>query len=152
VPLWLEGRCLPLGSTARFWPFLDLLRQYLGWRPEDHEPVRARRLVAALQALVERGALAPDRVEEMGPLLGHLLSLLFGTDWDQRLQHAGPEQIRHQSLRALQELFAALAQREPLVLVLEDLHWADPHSLDLISLLMETLAQVPLLLVCVYRP
>ena len=46
----------------------------------------------------------------------------------------------------------ALARRQPLVLVLEDLHWADPLSLDLISLLMETVSEAPLLLLCVYRP
>ena len=45
-----------------------------------------------------------------------------------------------------------MAQRQPLVLVLEDLHWADPLSLDLAAYLMETLADMPLLLLCVYRP
>jgi predicted ATPase len=52
----------------------------------------------------------------------------------------------------LRDLFETLARREPLLLVLEDLHWADDLSLDLICLLMDSLAAVPLMLVCVYRP
>jgi predicted ATPase/DNA-binding SARP family transcriptional activator len=151
-PLWLEGRCQELGMSARYWPFLDILRQYLGWGPEDGEAARARSLVAALEAVAARGELSSERVEEIGPVLGHLLSLRFGNDWDRRLDTAGPEQLRYQSLVALQEFFVALARQQPLVLVLEDLHWADGLSLDLISLLIEALPPAPLCLLCVYRP
>ena len=52
----------------------------------------------------------------------------------------------------MRDFLVALARRRPLVLVLEDLHWADSLSLDLISLLMEALPLAPLLLLCVYRP
>jgi DNA-binding SARP family transcriptional activator/class 3 adenylate cyclase len=151
-PLWLEGRCIELSMTTGYSLFLDLLREYFAWRPEEPESKRVARLVVALRELVERGDLAAERAEEMGPLLGNLLSLRSGTDWDVRLKNASPEQIRHQTLLALQELFVALARRQPVVLLLEDLHWADPLSLDLISLLMEALPHAPLLLLCVYRP
>jgi DNA-binding SARP family transcriptional activator len=152
LPLWLEGRCLELNMTTAYSPFLDLLVQYFGWGPDEPEGGRVARLVAALRRLVDRGDLAAERAVEMGPLLGNLFSLRSGTDWDLLLKNASPEQIRHQALLALQEFFVALARRQPLVLVLEDLHWADPRSLDLISLLMEALLHAPLLLLCVYRP
>jgi class 3 adenylate cyclase/tetratricopeptide (TPR) repeat protein len=157
-PLWLEGRCLELGMTASYWLFIDLFRDYFaitrsaGTRPEEDERARAGRLVTCLQEFAAQGLLTEERVEEMGPLLGNLLSLRFGTDWDDRLKNAGPEQIRHQTFLALRDFFATLARRQPVVLVLEDLHWADSLSLDVISLLMETLTLVPLLLLCVYRP
>jgi hypothetical protein len=76
----------------------------------------------------------------------------FGNDWDGRLKFAGPEQIRHQTLMTLRALFVALTHQHPLVLVLEDLHWADSLSLDLITLLMTEVTAHPLLLLCVYRP
>ena len=88
----------------------------------------------------------------MGPLFGTLLSVTFADEWDSRLSHAGPEQIRYQTLQAVQDLLIAVARRRPLVLVLEDLHWADDLSIDLISLLMDRLAEAPMLLICVYRP
>src|SRR5262249_1753522 len=74
------------------------------------------------------------------------------TEWDDRLGHARPEQVRHQTLEAARDFFVALAQKRPLGLVLEDLHWADALSLDLISLLLESLPQAPLAMLCVYRP
>jgi DNA-binding SARP family transcriptional activator/class 3 adenylate cyclase len=152
IPFWLEGRCLELNMTTGYSLFLDLLREYFSWRPEEPERERVARLVAALRELVDRGDLAAERAEEMGPLLGNLFSLRSGTDWDLRLKNASPEQIRHQTLLALQEFLVALARRQPVVLILEDLHWADPLSLDLISLVMEALPQARLLLLCVYRP
>jgi adenylate cyclase len=151
-PLWLEGRCLELGMTASYWLFIDLFRDYFAWGPEEDEQARGERLAACLREFVAQGLLTGERVEEMGPLLGNLLSLRFGTDWDDRLKNASPEQIRHQTFLALRDFFATLARRQPVILVLEDLHWADSLSLDVISLLMETLTRDPLLLFCVYRP
>jgi class 3 adenylate cyclase/tetratricopeptide (TPR) repeat protein len=149
---WLEGRCFELGMSASYWPFLEILRDFFGWGQEDDDASRAQRLTSALGALVAEGGLAEARFDEMVPLLGHLLSVRFGNEWDQRLRRAGPEQIRHQTFMALRDFFLALARRQPLLLVLEDLHWADTLSLDLISLLMETVTLVPILLLCVYRP
>jgi len=48
----------------------------------------------------------------------------FGDDWDERLRMGDPGQIRHRTFAALRAFFAALAGRQPAVLVLEDLHWA----------------------------
>jgi adenylate cyclase len=151
APFWLEGRCLELGMTASYWLFVDLFRDYFA-RRGDNERGHAERLAAALQEFVAQGDLTDERGEEMGPLLGNLLSLRFGNDWDERLKHASPEQIRHQTFLAVHDFFVALARRHPVVLVLEDLHWADSLSIDLISLLMEALRLAPLLLLCVYRP
>ncbi|NIV38739.1 MAG: AAA family ATPase, partial [Anaerolineae bacterium] len=150
--LWLEGRCLEMNQSTSYWPFVDIFHAYFAWGPEDEEPSRAERLVVTLQKMVARGDLSAEQLEELGPLLGHLLSLRFGNDWDERLKNASPEQIRHQTFMAARDFFVALARPGPLILVLEDLHWADSLSLDLISLLMETLASASLLLLCVYRP
>ncbi|MGI8916515.1 MAG: ATP-binding protein, partial [Chloroflexota bacterium] len=152
APMWLEGRCLDLGASVGYWPFIDLLRSHFGFTAEDDERGRGERLAAVLRQLVEQGDLSPARLEEVAPLLGNLLSVRFGDAWDEQLQHADPEQVKHRTFLAIRDLLTALAKRRPLVLVLEDLHWADSLSLDLIPLLMETLTQTPLLLVCTYRP
>jgi tetratricopeptide (TPR) repeat protein len=152
LPLWLEGRCLDVGMAVSYWPFLDLLRAHFAFLPEDDDRARGARVSAAVDALVGRGDLPLGRAEEMLPLLGHLLGARFGSDLDERLAHASPEQIKHQTFLILVDLLVALARPQPLILVLEDLHWADSLSLDLVSLLMESLRLAPLLLVCVYRP
>ncbi|MFN8495835.1 MAG: tetratricopeptide repeat protein [Caldilineaceae bacterium] len=88
----------------------------------------------------------------MGPLLGQLLAVRFGTSWDERLQYVDPNQLHQRTFAAMQTLIGALARVQPLVLVFEDLHWADALSVDLITALLEKLATLPLLLLCVYRP
>jgi predicted ATPase len=152
MPLWLEGRCLELGTPTGYAPVIDMLRDYLAWRPEEGPRRRRESIAYALRRLVERGDLAQERAQAMGPLLGRLLSLRWGDEWDDRLDAEGPEQVRHRTFVALYDFCMALAKRRPLVLVFEDLHWADTLSLDLLSLLMEGLSLRPLLLLCVYRP
>jgi class 3 adenylate cyclase/tetratricopeptide (TPR) repeat protein len=150
--VWLEGRCLEFASGVSYWPFLDALREYLGWRLEDDEPIRAARLVAMLEELVDGGALSQARSKEMLPFLAQLLSLTSLGDQHRWVSRLSPEQLKHQTFLALVDVVGALAHRHPLVLVLEDLHWADSHSLDVISLLMDALRHSALLLICVYRP
>jgi len=152
TPLWLEGRCLDVGITVSYWPFLDLLRAWFGWTVDEDERARAERVSKSLTALAQRGCLAAERIDEIGPLLGKLLSIRFGGAWDERLVGAGPEETKQQTFLAVRDLVVALARQAPLVLVLEDLHWADNLSLDLLALMMETLTLAPILLVCVYRP
>jgi predicted ATPase len=152
VPLWLEGRCLDLGLAVSYGPFLDVLRTHFALSPEEDERARGNRIAASVRTLVEKSDLTPASAEEMLPVLGHLLSARFGDDRDERLRDAGPEQIKHQSSLALRDLVLALAQRHPVVLILEDLHWADSLSLDLIALLLDSLPHAALFLVCAYRP
>jgi class 3 adenylate cyclase/tetratricopeptide (TPR) repeat protein len=152
LPLWLEGRCLDVGMAVSYWPFLDLLRAHFAFTPEDDDRARGARISSSVEVLVGRGDLPAARAEEMLPLLGHLLGARFGSELDEHLKTASPEQIKHQTFLTLVDLFVALARPQPLILVLEDLHWADSLSLDLVSLLMESLRLAPLLLVCVYRP
>ena len=175
-PLWIEGRCLSTGESIGYGAFIDILKSYFqfdGSRSRQDfgdsrifansattsgpsattsdpsatdENAMAEKIVAAVKALL------PQQADDILPLFGNLLSVKFGNELDERLKFASPEQIKHQTFMALRDFFRALAQRQPLILVLEDLHWADSMSLDLIVLLMEMLSQAPLMLICVYRP
>ncbi|MFC1716824.1 AAA family ATPase, partial [Candidatus Poribacteria bacterium] len=142
----LEGRCVSIGQPISYWPFLDILRAYFALGEEDDEPTRARKVTESITQLMPQGA------DETLPLLGNLLSIKYGNELDDRLKFAEPGQIRHQTLMRLRDLFETLARQQPLLLILEDLHWADDLSLDLISLLMDSLANTSLMLLCVYRP
>jgi len=151
VPLWLEGRCLELDTAPSYAPFLDILRTYLAWGARETERRRRERIAFVLQDLVASGELTAARAEEMGALLARLFALRWSEEWTQRLERTEADQVQQDTFLAIRDLITALACRQPVVLVLEDLHWADDLSLDLISLLMEDLAHSPLLLVCAYR-
>jgi DNA-binding SARP family transcriptional activator/class 3 adenylate cyclase/tetratricopeptide (TPR) repeat protein len=127
----LRGRCLDYGEGITFWPIIEILQEAAAIQPPDSPPaVRAK-----LAALVEG--------EEHAERLAEQLVGLFGL-----AQPATPED----ELRwALRRLFAALAGRHPLVLVLDDLHWAEPTLLDVIEDLVELARDVPLLVCCIAR-
>jgi predicted ATPase len=148
---WYWGRCRELGGTEAYAPFLEILRGYFGLSAPGSEQARAQRLAGRLGELAVGQAWPAGQLEEIGSLLGNLLCIRFGSSWDERLRTLGPRQVQQRTFQALSGLFSAIGRERPTVLVLEDLHWADSLSLDLVALLMETLANLPLLLACVYR-
>ncbi len=143
---WLEGRCLSIGQSVGFWPFIDVMKTHLGISSEDSEQDLAGKLVQHLTALFGQEA------EGIIPYVGQMLSMKLNERYRQRIRYAAPEQVRRQTLLRMRDLFVALARRQPLILVLEDLHWADDLSLDLLYVLMDELVAAPMLLLCVYRP
>jgi class 3 adenylate cyclase/tetratricopeptide (TPR) repeat protein len=144
--LWLEGRCLEIGQPVSFWPVIDLLRTYLGVAGDDPDEQVGGRLIQLLDDLF-----GPD-ADGIIPYVGHMLSIALEDRYQERLRYAAPEQIRRQTLLRLRDLFVALARRRPLVLILEDLHWADEPSLEMLWVLLDELTSAPVLLVCAYRP
>jgi len=143
---YLEGRCVSIGQPISYWPFLDILRTYFNLGEGDDPATITDKVIEGTERIF------PDSSDEALPFIGNLLSVRFGNELDDRLKFATPEQIRHQTLMRLRDLFRKLADKQPLLLILEDLHWADDLSLDLVSLLMDELAHTPLMLLCVYRP
>lgn len=150
--LWLEGRCLEMTQGAGYAPFVDLLRTYWGWRPEASDATRAGSIRTVLDELCEDHALHPEQMREIGALLGRLLGLRFENDWDRLLDLVDSHEVQRRTAAALSQFFVALSRRQPLILVIEDLHWANTRSLDLIHLLLERLPDAALLLLCIYRP
>ena len=55
APLWLEGRCLELGTAASYAPFSDILRQYFAWSAQDDDRQRGQRILSSLREMAERG-------------------------------------------------------------------------------------------------
>jgi len=141
----LEGRCVSIGESIGYWMFVDMLRAYLEFSENDSPEALREKIVERMQSLF------PQRWEEIVPYIGNLLSVK-SEEWDDRNRHLPPEQLKHQTFLTLRDLFMTLAQQKPLLIILEDLHWADNLSLDLLTLLMDTLSLAPLMLLCVYRP
>lgn len=150
--LWLEGRCLEMTTPISYWPFQQALQGYFGWQTNDDETTQASSIRVGLEKLVAAQLLNEEAGAEIGAVLGKLASLRFGNAWDARLENATPAECHQRMMTALRTLLTALTQFQPLVLTLEDLHWSDDASLDLLSELLSTVEGTPLLLLCVYRP
>jgi predicted ATPase len=146
--LWLEGRCLEPDVSVSYWPFLDMFKEYFTRSgQEEQQSIRF-----TLQQLAGMGFLARERIEGMALLFDRLLSLIPEEGTSSLPDSWSPEAVRQQTFLAIRDFLLALSQVQPLVIVFEDLHWADGLSFDLLTFLLDTLPQGRLLLICVYRP
>jgi ABC-type oligopeptide transport system substrate-binding subunit/class 3 adenylate cyclase len=143
--LWLEGRCVSYGESMPYWPFRDLLRAWLGVLADEPE-LRVR---VALRRMVDR--LFGARSAELAPYLSALLGLTLEPDAAKRLAELSPEALQYRTFEVVRELIARLTQDGPVAVVLEDLHWADATSLQLLEPLFADTEATALLLVLTSR-
>jgi class 3 adenylate cyclase len=129
---WRQGHCPPFGEDITYWALAGIVKGHAGIRDTDDVPA----VKAKLDAILPSGR---DR-EWFRQRLGALLGL------------AAPEASREENFTAWMRLFEDLAAREPLVLVFEDLHWADEALLAFLEYLTTHIAAVPLLVVGTARP
>jgi class 3 adenylate cyclase/tetratricopeptide (TPR) repeat protein len=118
----LSGRCLPYGEGITYWPLVEILRE-LG---SDSQVVQYLEGEPDAQRIVNRVFAAVGMADD----------------------EVSPEE----AFWAVRKLFEALAREQPLVIVLDDLHWAEPTFLDLVEHLAEWSREAPLLLLCLARP
>ena len=113
---------------------------------------RARAPRAARAAADARRACSATRLLEVYPYLGAMLGLSLEPEARERLAELSPEALQYRTFAVIRELLARLAQDGPVFVVLEDLHWADPTTLQLLERLLEDTETSALLLVLSTRP
>jgi class 3 adenylate cyclase len=136
---WRQGRSLPYGEGVSFWALAEIVKAQAGMLESDSETEAAAKLDEAVAKVV------PDagEVEWMALRLRSLVGL-------QAEDPANPSQS--ESFSAWRRFLEALADERPLVLVFEDLHWADDGLLDFIDQLVEWARSAPILVLCTARP
>jgi DNA-binding SARP family transcriptional activator/class 3 adenylate cyclase/energy-coupling factor transporter ATP-binding protein EcfA2 len=136
---WRQGRCLPYGDGIAFWALGEVIKAEAGILESDDPQAAAAKLAAAVAAAVEEPSEQGWFATRLAPLVG-----LGG--------QSGGAAERSEAFTAWRSFLEALAVRRPLVLVVEDLHWADEALLAFLEHLLEWASPVPLLLVCTARP
>ncbi|MDR7531744.1 MAG: tetratricopeptide repeat protein [Armatimonadota bacterium] len=137
APLCLRGRSLALAGRIGYHALLDILRAQAGWHDTDPpETVRARLAHWLREAIGDA-----DEVLDG-------LWLTFGSGNG----HDDPGRTRQQLFDAWRQLLARLARRRPVIVVFEDMHWADEGLLDLVPSIVADVRNAALCLVCVARP
>jgi len=137
---WRQGRCLAYGDGVTLWALGEIVKAQAGIVEQDtQDEVRAK-----LQRAVENAL--PDAADA-GWVETHLLALLG---------LAGETQLggdrRNEAFAAWRRFLEGLAEQRPMVVVFEDLHWADESLLDFVDELVEWVTDVPLLVVGTARP
>lgn len=143
---WLEGHNLSIGREMSYWVFQVILRQYCGIAEEDTEAAARQKLRTRMESLFR------DEVDDILPYLARLISIESETEQEQRTKYLDAEAMRGQLYRAMRRFVEKLAERCPLALVFEDLHWADESSVALLEHLMPMTRRHAFLICGVSRP
>jgi class 3 adenylate cyclase/tetratricopeptide (TPR) repeat protein len=137
---WRQGRSLPYGEGISFWALAEIAKAQAGILETDTGDQARQKLHETVGILLE-GTAEADWVE------GHLRPLVgLGGDPEVR------DDRRSEAFAAWRLFFEKLAESRPLVLVFEDLHWADEGLLDFVDHLVDWASGVPILVVCTARP
>ena len=135
--------CSPFHKNTAFYPAIDHLERALRFGKEDDAAAKLDKLEAVLDEL---GLPVP----EIEPLLASLLSLPTGERYPAPPLNA--DEMKKKIFEALVAVIEAIASRDPVLMLIEDLHWIDPSTLELVSLLIEHLRSSRVVLLLTYRP
>ncbi|GCF09676.1 hypothetical protein KDI_32400 [Dictyobacter arantiisoli] len=168
-PLILKGRCPPYGEGITYWPLIEILRSMLHVQEDDTDESIQLRFIDFLRTTftAAQRSEVPEEIAET--LLRHIGQGLIGkkrredesgyerpgkvatqtpTKGTQSKQNCAPIAL----LRAWRILLEALAERQPLIIIIDDLQWADEALLDLFEYLTDRVTAVPILILCPARP
>jgi class 3 adenylate cyclase/predicted ATPase len=133
--------CSPHHQDSALRPFIGQLERAAGFARDDTTATKLDKLEALLGEAAESGDIS---------LIAEMLSLPGGD----RLSplDLSPQRKKERTLAALLRQLQALARRQPVLMIFEDLHWIDPTSREALDLTVERIASLPVLLVATYRP
>jgi class 3 adenylate cyclase len=144
---WVEGRCVSYGRSLPYHLLIDVVRSILGISFVAAESEARSTLDRELATLIGDD---PKEIADTAPYLAHLLALPLRPE-EAAQQNIDPDSIQGRYVAATHRLLRSLAARGPVVLVCEDLHWADPASIDVAKQVMPLATQHPILFVTALR-
>ena len=141
-----EGASLVFRKGVAYWLFQDAFFRFLELDTGTSRlECQARLREHIMQAM-------PDRVDDVLPYLEHFLSLpLSDPNASRRIEFLAADQLQQQIFHSVRDLLLIDSSRKPIILILEDLHWADEGSLELIDYLLDSLVKNPIAIVAVSR-
>jgi predicted ATPase len=142
--LRIEYRCSPYHQHSALYPVIAHLERVLAWHPNETPEDRLRKLEEAVRPY-------PLPLAEVVPLLAALLSLPLPEERYRPLTLT-PQRQKQKTLEALLTWLLALTEQQPVLFVVEDLHWVDPSTLEFLTLLVEQGPTARLLTLLTCRP
>ena len=139
----MSYQCSSYHRNSPFFPILVQIARAAGIVELDSDDEKLDKL----ERLLARGT---DDVPKVAPLFARLLSIPFEHRYGPISQSS--EEIKERTTAALLEQLFGLAAKEPVLVFFEDLQWIDPSTEELLDLLVEQIADRPVLLLCTYRP
>ncbi len=139
VPVF-EGRCASMSTTLPYHPFLAMFARWFDLDWDDEETVACAKLVAKFD-------MPWEQIERRYPLLCRFLSLPI-----ERLADQPPDDLKRETFDAVAKMVLDAAEPRGVVMFIEDLHWIDEPSRELLQDLLRRFVGSPVLLVVTHRP
>jgi predicted ATPase/DNA-binding winged helix-turn-helix (wHTH) protein len=141
--LWIECAGEQFFTNTPFHAVVEVLKQALGWSGNETNEQRLDLLERSLE-------MAGLKLDDSVPLVAEMLNLALPEEYPPLM--LPPEHRRRRLIATLAGWVFGAAKAQPLMLVMEDLHWLDPSTLELTETLVEQGATAPLMLLCTARP
>ena len=140
---WLRYQCSPFHTNSTLYPIIEQFQHAARFDRTDSIGAKLDKMEALLR-------LALDDIAAVAPLFAALLSLDAGTRYP-RLDLT-PQAQKNETLKALASQVAALAAKQPVLMIIEDVHWIDPTTQEVLDLILPAIAGQRVLAVLTYRP
>jgi predicted ATPase len=142
----LEGRAQSYGKNLSYHPVIDLLRKWAGIREEDGEEEAFRKLEKGIRLV------SPEEAEEALPFIATLMGMKLIGKHAQRMEGIVGDTLAKLIFKAARDVLSRGAQRRPLVIVLEDMHWADESTVEFVEYLFKMVEKDRVLFLNIFRP
>jgi len=142
----LEGRAISIGKNLSFHPIIDLLKQWAGIAEDDSEAAAFDRLEKAIRTV------RPEETHEILPFVATLMGMKLTGRHAERVKGIEGEGLEKLILKNVRELLIRSAELIPTVILMEDLHWADTSSIELLESLYRLAEKHRIAFINVFRP
>jgi len=140
--IWLEGRCIHYGGSMAYLPILDILRSYFDIQEGDREFIIKKKMEEKILQLDERIKRSLSPFQE-------LLSVKVDDEYYLQLDLTVKKLRKFEAIR---DLLIKESENQPIIVVIEDLHWMDKTSGEFIQYLIDSLPNSRIMLILLYRP
>jgi len=142
----LEGRAISMGSNLGYHLIIDLLKNWAQITEEDSEVAAFTKLESAIRTIY------PEALGEILPFVATLMGIKLVGRYAERMKDIAGESLEKLILKNVRDLITRGTQGAPLVIILEDLHWADTSSIDLMEPLFRLASKERIVFINVFRP
>jgi len=147
---WLEGACFGHTENSAYSIFQAVIKSHLDIKDTDSDEVIRNKIIQEMNEM----CVSKEEAEEIIPFIGNMLSVRFEGELGDKVRflESDPEKLQRRVFVAVRDWLSAESKRKPVVLALDDLHWIDKVSVELIIFLMEEFTKYPILTMCLFRP
>jgi class 3 adenylate cyclase/tetratricopeptide (TPR) repeat protein len=142
----LEGRALSMGRSLSFYPIIDALKHWSQIGENDTDSEAQRKLEKAIRGI------DPEEAGEIFPFIATLMGMKLIGKYAQRVKGIEGESLEKLIFKNMRELLIKGSEVRPTVIYIEDFHWVDTSSLELVKALFRLVEQYRILFILVFRP